>query len=136
MSCRIALAMCCLLVSANRALGQEPRGYVGAGFGTANFKVSSINLRYINDFEPGRVTSLTAEAGVLVSKLLAVSAEVWLPLKRRTITQEHGYIMDTPYRRISNYRERAFLCVLHGRVSDTQLVAVAGTAGSRTVTNV
>ena len=130
MSGRVVCAMCLVLASPNFALGQERRGYVGAGLGNANFKVSSIEPRYINDFEPGRLTSLSAEAGVNVNKRLALGAEVWLPFKRRTITQEYGYIMAaTPYRRISNYHERAFLCVLRGRLNSSRRAMAIWTAG-------
>jgi hypothetical protein len=129
------IALIVLLLTTPAIANGQLRGFVGAGLASSTFNVSSIagpspSTTYTNDFDPGRLFGVTGEAGIRIGGRFTLGAEVWLPWKSRTITQEFDYLVGPPYRRISNYRERAILFVFDGRLTDGGRVTAAWSAGA------
>ena len=131
----VRIVWCLMLLAAiPSSVTGQPRGFIGAGFGSSSFGAESVDggspsTTYTNAIEPGRVTGLAAEAGVL-HRRLGFGVEVWLPLERRTLTQQYNYdFLIVPYRRTSNYREWTLFGVLRGRLNDSHRISATWAAG-------
>ena len=112
---------------------QEVHPYVGGAIEVSTWGVHSLSgapdVTYDNISDNTSVAGIVGEAGVFLTRNVAVGAEFEVPFGRNNLTSAFGYF--TPFTRRSQYREQSLFGVLHGYlpVSHRARVGIMGGGG-------
>ena len=130
---RTVVFLLAVLGSVRLASAQDSHPYIGGAlelttFGVHSFETGGPGSTYVNTTDDPTVVGVIIEGGGVVSRTVAVGAEMHIPFGRTGVTNTHGYF--NPYIRLSQYRELSLLGIVHGYVPSSGRVRVGMLAGA------